>query len=124
MTATLTGGYERLSISPLFLHTPFIFNYLFIWLFIHSCIYLLVYLFVVFPTDPNKSATTMENKVLSPLHYACWFNASEAVDTLLDNKANVESCAAFGQKPLHYAVTRASVELVKVRIIAYYSSLY
>jgi len=62
--------------------------------------------------DPNKSAT-MENKVLSPLHYACWFNAAEAVDTLLDNKANVESCAAFGQKPLHYAVTRASVELVK-----------
>lgn len=62
--------------------------------------------------DPNQSAT-MENKVLSPLHYACWFNAAEAVDILLDNKANVESCAAFGQKPLHYAVTRASVELVK-----------
>lgn len=58
----------------------------------------------------------MENKALSPLHYACWFNAAEAVDTLIDNKANVESYAAFGQKPLHYAVTRASIELVKVRI--------
>lgn len=70
------------------------------------------------PIDPNKSAT-MENKVLSPLHYACWFNAAEAVDTLLDNNANVESCAAFGQKPLHYAATRASVQLVKVKIISF-----
>ena len=73
------------------------------------------YFLIALQIDPNRSAT-MENKVLSPLHYACWFNAAEAVDTLLDNKANIESCAAFGQKPLHYAVTRASVELVKVRI--------
>ncbi|XP_020632929.1 transient receptor potential cation channel subfamily A member 1-like isoform X2 [Orbicella faveolata] len=73
---------------------------------------LAIYFVVAIPIDPNKSAT-MENKVLSPLHYACWFNAPEAVSTLLDNNANVESCAVFGQKPLHYAVTRASVELVK-----------
>ena len=73
------------------------------------------YFLIAIQIDPDRSAT-MENKVLSPLHYACWFNAAEAVDTLLDNKANIESCAAFGQKPLHYAVTRASAELVKVRI--------
>ena len=79
---------------------------------------LAIYFVVAIPIDPNKSAT-MENKVLSPLHYACWFNAPEAVSTLLDNNANVESCAVFGQKPLHYAVTRASVELVKVRITAF-----
>ena len=79
------------------------------------------YFNVAISIDPNKSAT-MENKVLSPLHYACWFNAPEAVDTLLDNNANVESCAAFGQKPLHYAVTRASAELVKVRITVLFVS--
>ncbi|XP_078348823.1 transient receptor potential cation channel subfamily A member 1-like isoform X2 [Oculina patagonica] len=62
--------------------------------------------------DPNVKAS-MENKLLSPLHFACWFNAAEAVATLIDNRANVESCAAFGQKPLHYAVQRASIELVK-----------
>lgn len=56
----------------------------------------------------------MENKMLSPLHFAAWFNAAEAVKILLHNKANVESYSAFGQKPLHYAVARASVELVKV----------
>ena len=78
-------------------------------------IYSVVSLFIYFPIDPNVAAS-MENKVLSPLHFACWFNAAEAVNTLLDNKANVESCAAFGQKPLHYAVTRGSIELVKVRV--------
>ena len=80
------------------------------------------YFMFAIPIDPNKNAT-MNNKVLSPLHYACWFNAPEAVDTLIDNNANVESCAVFGQKPLHYAVTRASVELVKVSITAFFPGL-
>ncbi|KAJ7340128.1 hypothetical protein OS493_002854 [Desmophyllum pertusum] len=62
--------------------------------------------------DPNVTGS-LENKRLSPLHFASWFNAPVAVDTLIDNKGNVESSSAFGQKPLHYAVARASVELVK-----------
>lgn len=56
----------------------------------------------------------MEHKALSPLHFAAWFNAAKAVDVLLLNGANVESGSAFGQKPLHYAVSRASAELVMV----------
>ena len=56
----------------------------------------------------------MEHKALSPLHFAAWFNAAKAVDVLLRNGANVESGSAFGQKPLHYAVSRASAELVMV----------
>ena len=58
----------------------------------------------------------MGNKRLTPLHYAAWFNASEAVECLIQNGANAESSSAFGQKPLHCAVSRASVELVKVGI--------
>lgn len=87
-------------------------------IFRDDCCTLFIFSFVcllVFSIDPNVKAS-MENKLLSPLHFACWFNAAEAVATLIDNRANVESCAAFGQKPLHYAVQRASIELVKVRI--------
>lgn len=62
--------------------------------------------------DPNVTATT-ENKSLSPLHFASWYDTDEAVNTLIDNKSNVECSAVFGQKPLHFAVTRASLELVK-----------
>lgn len=62
--------------------------------------------------DPNVTATT-ENKLLSPLHFASWYDTDEAVNTLIDNKSNVECSAVFGQKPLHFAVTRASLELVK-----------
>jgi len=52
--------------------------------------------------------------MLTPLHYAAWFNASDAVECLIENGADVESSSAFGQKPLHYVVSRASVELVEV----------
>lgn len=63
--------------------------------------------------DPNVRSR-VEHKALSPLHFAAWFNAAKAVDVLLRNGANVESGSAFGQKPLHYAVSRASAELVMV----------
>ncbi|XP_067045027.1 transient receptor potential cation channel subfamily A member 1-like isoform X2 [Acropora muricata] len=62
--------------------------------------------------DVNVIAS-MANKMLTPLHYAAWFNASGAVECLIENGADVESSSAFGQKPLHYVVSRASVELVE-----------
>ncbi|CAH3194929.1 unnamed protein product [Porites evermanni] len=65
--------------------------------------------------DPNVRSR-VEHKALSPLHFAAWFNAAKAVDVLLRNGANVESGSAFGQKPLHYAVSRASPELVMTLI--------
>ncbi|XP_074605773.1 transient receptor potential cation channel subfamily A member 1-like isoform X1 [Acropora palmata] len=62
--------------------------------------------------DVNVIAS-MASKILTPLHYAAWFNASDAVECLIENGADVESSSAFGQKPLHYVVSRASVELVE-----------
>ena len=59
----------------------------------------------------------MENKLLTPLHFAAWFNSTEAVECLIQKGAYVESSSAFGQKPLHYAAGRASIELVKVSMV-------
>lgn len=78
-------------------------------------VFLILY-FLLSQTDPNVTATT-ENKSLSPLHFASWYDTDEAVNTLIDNKSNVECSAVFGQKPLHFAVTRASLELVKVSTV-------
>lgn len=78
-------------------------------------LFLILY-FLLSQTDPNVTATS-ENKLLSPLHFASWYDTDEAVNTLIDNKSNVECSAVFGQKPLHFAVTRASLELVKVSTV-------
>ena len=69
---------------------------------------------ISFPKDPNV-ISAFENKQLSPLHFAAWYNAYESVECLIQREdCNVEIPSAFGQKPLHYAVARASVDLVKV----------
>lgn len=69
---------------------------------------------ISFPKDPNV-ISAFENKRLSPLHFAAWFNACESVECLIQREdCNVEIPSAFGQKPLHYAVARASLDLVKV----------
>ena len=78
-------------------------------------VFLILY-FLLSQTDPNVTATS-ENKLLTPLHFASWYDTDEAVNTLIDNKSNVECSAVFGQKPLHFAVTRASLELVKVSTV-------
>ena len=62
--------------------------------------------------EEHQSPTSIDENGSSPLHWACYFGAEEAVNFLLYLKANINQCDKENITPLHLAVNEGKENIV------------
>ena len=72
-------------------------------------------------TKNSSHIETTTIKGWTPLHYACYFGQDECCNYLLNKNANINSMDLEQMTPLHKAIIRGSLPIVKNLILCQYS---
>eukprot|EP00397_Hematodinium_sp_SG-2012_P021775 GEMP01022517.1.p1 GENE.GEMP01022517.1~~GEMP01022517.1.p1 ORF type:complete len:337 (+),score=80.86 GEMP01022517.1:215-1225(+) len=68
---------------------------------------------------PTCEVNAVDERQFTPLHYACLSQCTEAVKTLVENKANVNACTADGKTALEFAKSGGQTDIVNILMKAH-----